>query len=56
MVVAEGNIGTSLDKVGNKSVFVSSDGGDKWYKVLDGSYTFEITDHGSLIVAGSRDT
>jgi len=56
VVIAEGNIGSHLDKnsYSERALFVSADGANTWTKVLDGSYAFEVTDHGSIIVAASR--
>jgi len=41
-----------LDK--NWGVFVSNDGGNTWVRVLLGHYSFNIIDHGSIIVALSK--
>jgi len=57
VVVAEGNIGSHLDKSNyERGLFVSADGANTWTKVLDGRYSFEVSDYGSIIIAGSKDS
>ncbi|KAK3746724.1 hypothetical protein QZH41_018763 [Actinostola sp. cb2023] len=49
LIMAQGNIGVTLTTAPN--VFLSTDGGLTWKRVLHGIYDFVFGDHGGLIVA-----
>jgi Sortilin, neurotensin receptor 3, len=51
VIVSTGNTGlflTSKDEEVN--TYLSRDGGHNWYEILKGSHTYEIGDHGGIIV------
>lgn len=49
IIIAHGNAGAALSR--RTDVWMTRDGGYKWYKVLNGTHFYSIGDHGNLIVA-----
>ena len=55
IVLGTGNMGPRLtDNNAKKSLFLSRDGGLNWKTIRDGSYIYEIGDHGALIVIAKK--
>lgn len=51
IVLGVGNVGKSLSqKVDELNTYFSRDGGLTWFEIIKGPHTFEIGDHGALIV------
>lgn len=51
IIIANGNVGEYLSHDAEDiSTFLSRDGGITWFEVRQGSHTYEIGDHGGLIV------
>lgn len=47
-----GNVGTHLtEKLTELNTYLSNDGGHTWSEVLKGPHTFEIGDHGGILIA-----
>ncbi|XP_031549570.1 VPS10 domain-containing receptor SorCS1-like [Actinia tenebrosa] len=49
LIMAQGNVGRYLNE--ETDVYLSSDGGLHWNKILNGSHDYVFGDHGGLIVA-----
>uniref|UniRef100_T1IZM8 Sortilin-related receptor n=1 Tax=Strigamia maritima TaxID=126957 RepID=T1IZM8_STRMM len=49
VIMASGVLGKSLK--GHPAIFLSTDAGYSWHKILDGNYFYSIGDHGGIIAA-----
>ncbi|CAD8138729.1 unnamed protein product [Paramecium octaurelia] len=49
IIIGTGNTGLYLDGQ-ETNTYLSRDGGHNWYEILNGTYIYEIGDHGGLIV------
>eukprot|EP01111_Echinosteliopsis_oligospora_P008053 TRINITY_DN2346_c0_g1_i2.p1 TRINITY_DN2346_c0_g1~~TRINITY_DN2346_c0_g1_i2.p1 ORF type:complete len:747 (-),score=203.44 TRINITY_DN2346_c0_g1_i2:58-2298(-) len=56
LILATGNIGTSLAKIGSQyNTYMSRDAGLTWVELLQGPYVYEFGDHGGIIIGARTD-
>jgi len=57
IVLGTGNLGKRLtENSSSKNLYISRDGGLNWKSVKQGTYIYEIGDHGAIIVAAQKDS
>lgn len=55
-MLGTGNLGKRLtDNSSAKNLYISRDGGLNWKSTKQGSYIYDIGDHGAIIVIGMKD-
>jgi photosystem II stability/assembly factor-like uncharacterized protein len=56
LIIATGNVGSTLTRDGSDmSVYFSRDAGASWEEVVKGSHTYDVGDHGALMVMARND-